>query len=251
LVWNINSNHVLFSKYASSNGTNKRGKIKNRRYKMKRIYYKLTDQDNKTKNDTLWGENVTHKASGTGNKLCSSNVIHAYDTPYQALLMNPNHADILNPKLWIADGENEVNNDGTKVGLKSLTTIKQIEIPDFKLELKVEIAIHLALQVKNNKKFRIWAIKWLDNIDRSYTAAAAAADVAAAGAAGAAARAADVAAAGAAGDAARAATRAAARAAGDAAAAAARAAARAAAAYAYLLEETIYNVLSGHGIEDL
>ena len=73
------------------------------------ILYKLTDQDGYTRrgedNATLWGVNVTHKATGLGTKLCTSDVIHAYRHPLIALFMNPAHASLSNPRLWRASGD--------------------------------------------------------------------------------------------------------------------------------------------------
>ena len=40
--------------------------------------YKLTDGNNQTKNDTQWGENVTHAADGDSTELCNEHWLHAY-----------------------------------------------------------------------------------------------------------------------------------------------------------------------------
>src|SRR5579871_6099726 len=138
--------------------------------------YKLTTQDGKTRpgqsNETQWGEGVTHTAKGTGG-LCTDGVIHAYTSPLLAVLLNPSHANIKDPILWEAKGK-IVKSEPCKCGVKTLTTIRQIPLPEISTEQKIRFAIGCALTFYKNSKFKIWALNWLANIDRSYTAANAA-----------------------------------------------------------------------------
>ena len=91
--------------------------------------YKLTDQKNRTQNNTLWGEGITVSKPPCENpRLCSGGVLHAYRNPNLAFLLNPIHANIRNPKLWEAEGEIQ-NSDWAKVGCFNLTTIKEIDKP--------------------------------------------------------------------------------------------------------------------------
>jgi hypothetical protein len=96
------------------------------------MLYKLTTQDNMTRkgeyNETVWGENVTHSGTGKGD-LCSPGYIHAYTHPLLAVLLNPIHANIDNPKFWEAEGEVVKSDRGLKVGCATLTTIREIELP--------------------------------------------------------------------------------------------------------------------------
>lgn len=195
--------------------------------------YKLTDRDGKTRagthNETQWGENVTHTASGRGRELCTSDVIHAYEHPLVAAVMNPAHANLSDPVLWEATGEVVARDGALKCGVKTLTTLRRIPLPVLTTEQRVRIAIRCALDVYTAPAFVIWARGWLDGADRSRDAArAAAADAARAAAAACAAAYADAYAAAAAAEAAYAADDAA-DAADAAYAAAAAAAARAAA----------------------
>jgi hypothetical protein len=68
--------------------------------------YKLTDRNWKTRagkdNEILWGPGVTHRAEGKGWGLCSKDLIHAYEDPVLAVMMNPIHAEIKNPVMWEA-----------------------------------------------------------------------------------------------------------------------------------------------------
>jgi hypothetical protein len=153
------------------------------------ICYKLTDQNAQTKNATQWGRNVTHTAPGTG-ELCSSGWLHAYTDPLLAVLLNPTHANIQNPRLWEARGGGRHKDDrGLKIGFENLTTIKELPLPDVTLTQRVAFGILCALEVETNTKWRAWATAWIDGTDRSraaytaYTAAARAAYTAIAAAA--------------------------------------------------------------------
>ncbi|KKL16290.1 hypothetical protein LCGC14_2497050 [marine sediment metagenome] len=155
--------------------------------------YKITDENGRTRagfdNETQWGENITRKAEGKGQELCTDKVIHAYTDPYLAVFFNPIGGDY-NTKtmqLWEAKGRVVVK-ASDKVGCKQLTTIKKIPIPILTIEQRAEIAIRCAVLVYKETSFLKWANEWLDGTDRSGAAAGAAAGAAgaAAGAAGAA-----------------------------------------------------------------
>ncbi len=59
--------------------------------------YKLTAYLGRTRagedNELTWAVGVEHKTAGTGTRLCTADVIHAYEHPLIAVLMNPLHAD--------------------------------------------------------------------------------------------------------------------------------------------------------------
>ena len=106
--------------------------------------------------------------------------------------MNPEHAKIANPKLWIAEADGKFLDDKSlKCGYTQMRLIKEIKLPKISTEKLVEISIHLAvLSGYDDENFIAWAIHWINNDDRSESAAWAAARTAQ-GAARAAARAAD------------------------------------------------------------
>ena len=106
---------------------------------------KLTDKNGFTRNNTKWGNNVTHFVSKPCNnpQLCTKDVIHAYRDVFDALLYNKQDADFRDPKYYIAKGKVVVKDDH-KVGCYQLTTIKEIQIPKWSL--------------KKNIIFRLYAI---------------------------------------------------------------------------------------------
>ena len=136
--------------------------------------YKLTDENNQTRNNTQWGENVTHEATGNGKKLCTDGWIHFYEDPLVAMMMNPAHASFKNPHLWEAEAEGEMLREATKSGCKKLTTLKQIPLPEITLTQRVAFGILCALEVCAEESFREWAKNWLSGKDRSVCAAYAA-----------------------------------------------------------------------------
>ena len=135
--------------------------------------FKLTDSIGYTWNNTQWGENVTHQATGQGTGLCSDGYIHAYSDPLLAVLLNPIHANFKNPQLWEAAGDVALN-DGLKIGCKSLTTVKQLPLPVVSLEQMVRFAILCGKVVCDNQNWNSWADDWLSGKDRTARAAEAA-----------------------------------------------------------------------------
>jgi hypothetical protein len=117
-----------------------------------------------------WGENVTHKAVGLGINLCSDGWIHAYEHPLIAVLMNPAHGNFINPLMWEAEGDVGLRDGPLKCGVKSLTTLRQMEIPAITIEQRVRFAIACAWQF-GGKEWRAWAAGWLMGNDRSAEAA--------------------------------------------------------------------------------
>jgi hypothetical protein len=147
------------------------------------MLYKLTDQDGYTRryysNKCKWGEGVTHRAVGSKDgSLCTNSFIHAYTSPYLAILMNPIHAAIENPILWKAKGFISKSNSGLKIGCYSLTTIEKMNVPDFSINQEVYFGILTAKKVYKDKKWNEWADNWISGKDRTANAAYAAADAA-------------------------------------------------------------------------
>ena len=161
------------------------------------IYYKLTTQEGKTRNETQWGENISHEATGDIKQgLCSDAWIHAYTHPLLAVLMNPAHAMIKNPIHWEGKGEGEAKFEPLKCGFRKFTTLRQIPLPEVTDVQKIAFGILCAKEVYKDSSWNQWADKWLSGEDRTKSSADAAAYFAADASADAAAKyAADIAAA--------------------------------------------------------
>ncbi|MEK7993680.1 MAG: hypothetical protein AAB403_07735, partial [Planctomycetota bacterium] len=113
--------------------------------------YKLTDKNGQTKNNTQWGEGVTHTADGNAKDLCNSHWIHAYQSPLLAVFMNPAHADIRKPILWECEAEVGLTKSD-KIGCTSLTTLKKIALPKVTMEHRVRFALLAARAV-----YAVWS----------------------------------------------------------------------------------------------
>lgn len=138
--------------------------------------YKLTDENHQTRNETQWGENITHYTNGEG-ELCGPGWLHYYNDPLLAVLLNPVHAGFLNPVLWECEVVGVTSTDsGLKFGATELTTLRIIPIQSVTLEQRVRFAILCAQQVDKSEDFNIWAYNWLIGSDRSEQSAYAAAE---------------------------------------------------------------------------
>ena len=136
--------------------------------------YKLTNANGYTRNDTKWGENVTHRATGKPRQdLCSNGYIHAYTDPLLAVVFNSIHANFDEPQLWEARGK-IAKSDGLKVGCRSLTTLRRLPLPVITPNQHVHFAILCAKQVCTDVVWNRWADAWLTGVDRTNAAAYAA-----------------------------------------------------------------------------
>ena len=87
---------------------------------------KLTRANNTTKNNTQWGENVTHETNGNGN-LCGPGWLHYYEDEYLAVFMDPVHGNFgKNGRMWEVKVEGNVLQHADKSGCTKLTTIREI-----------------------------------------------------------------------------------------------------------------------------
>lgn len=147
-------------------------------HKLTYLRYKLVSQTYTTQNATLWrdahGKWLTVSASGEGSGLCTPGVIHFYDHPVLAVLFNPLHAEIDNPRLLKIRTSRPVAHDGLKGGCKSARAVAELTVPSITITQRVEFAIRVALHVYEEPTFRKWAHGWLTRRDRSSAAAASA-----------------------------------------------------------------------------
>jgi len=129
--------------------------------------YKLTDQNGQTKNNTQWGPNIIHSSTGNDKSLCSNGWIHFYKDPLISILMNPVHADFESPKLWECETSGEHLHEALKSGCKTLTTIKEIPVPEISNVQRIAFGILCVKEIYKNKEWNDWADKWLSGEDRS------------------------------------------------------------------------------------
>lgn len=137
------------------------------------VAYKLLSQNMSSYNNTEWEIGGTITLPDTGNyRMCSEKVLHCYSDKYLAVLMNPAHASIDDPRLFEILVDRVVNTDGLKQASLSQTIVKEIELPIITNVQKVAFAIYCALQVYNDPTFISWAYRWLSGENRTAYAAA-------------------------------------------------------------------------------
>ena len=141
--------------------------------------YKLTDQDMRTHNGFQWELGKEVITDGDSKKLCTKHWLHYYHHPLLAVLLNPIHANIDNPRLFEAKALGKhLDDKGLKGGCTKMTLTKELELPELTLNQKIAFAILCSLEVYKESTYILWANDWLNNVDRS-GAAADAADAAA------------------------------------------------------------------------
>ena len=138
------------------------------------IKYKLTDQKMQTYHGFQWELDKEVETNGEGN-LCGAGWLHFYDHPLLALLHNPIHAGIKNPRLFEVEVSGKSKDDhGLKCGYTKAKLVREIPIPKITPVQRVAYGILCAKKVSKSKEWNQWADNWLWGKDRTYTAAEAA-----------------------------------------------------------------------------
>ena len=135
------------------------------------IAYKLTNQDQTTHEGCKWTVGEWKETNGDG-ALCGPGWLHAYTDPLLAVLLNPFHARLPNPRLWEAEvkGKCQEAND-FKVGYTQMRLTRELEPHKFTVAQIVHCAILCAKLSRSTAKWKKWANQWLNGKDRSKHAA--------------------------------------------------------------------------------
>lgn len=121
---------------------------------------KLTCQDMTTYNGTKWEIGVWKETDGSGD-MCGLGWLHCYDDPLLAVLHNPIHADIDNPRLWEIEVDGERKTDGLKSAYTRMRLVEEIPLPDITMTQRVAYAILCAKEVCTDTTWNAWADNWL------------------------------------------------------------------------------------------
>ncbi len=92
-----------------------------------------------------------------------------------AVIFNPIHANIEDPRLFSCKVSGDFVADHTKSAWRHCALLEEIPVPNISLEKRVEFAIRCGKAVCKNEQWNRWADNWLSGKNR---AAARAADVA-------------------------------------------------------------------------
>ena len=148
---------------------------------MSEVVYKLSDAQDRTRtgkeNECQWGEGVTHVPArlDTPPELCTASVVHAYQSPLLATLLNPAHGDYAEPRCWESEAD-VVLRAPDKLGCSTLTTIRRVELPVVTTVQRTRFAILAAKAIlphdtEGQRAWHSWADRWLSGKDRSAEAA--------------------------------------------------------------------------------
>ena len=131
------------------------------------IRYKLTNQNLKTYNSCQWTLGEWKETNGIGS-LCTKGWLHCYSNPLLAILLNPVHAMIKNPKLFECEVEGKCLEDrGMKEGWTRMRLVKEIPLPEISLTQKAAFGILCAKKVCEEETWVNWANNWLNGTDRT------------------------------------------------------------------------------------
>ena len=141
--------------------------------------YKLTNQHLQTHGGYQWTVGEWRETDGSG-ALCGPGWLHAYEDPLLAVLLNPIHAHIQNPRLWECEADGDGMDDhGIKCGVTRLRLVKELPLPSLTMTQRVSFGILCAMATHRGTAWALWAERWLSGEDRTASAAYAAASNAA------------------------------------------------------------------------
>ena len=142
------------------------------------IGYKLVDQDGYTRRgetgETLWEVGSTVTPTGTGTGACGPGVLHDYAHPLLAVLLNPIHANIAEPRMLVLEHASAPKTDGLKRWTtRSVRVLREEPLPAVTTLQRVHWAILVARDSIGNRcpTWSAWADRWLSGEDRSWAAA--------------------------------------------------------------------------------
>lgn len=131
------------------------------------MLYLVTDQENKTWRNILWGGNITHEESNSNYHFA------AYNSPLVASFMYPTYDGIaynpaVPPKIWEAIGEGESHDQGGfRNKYAKLTTTVEVAFQNPTIDQRMNFALLCAMSLILNPIFRTWAINYLRGTDQT------------------------------------------------------------------------------------
>ena len=134
------------------------------------MYYKLTNQKMQTYHGFQWTLGKWYKIPkrNRGWGLCSRSWFHCYNDPLLAVLLNPKHANIENPLLFVCEIRGYIATEcGLKFGFTEMKLTKEIPVPVITDTQRIAFGILCAQKVYKEPGWNLWADNWLLGKDRS------------------------------------------------------------------------------------
>ena len=135
-------------------------------------YYKLLNPDMTSYGGCKWKIGEWKKATGDKSQpLCTDGWLHCYNHPLLAVLHNPIHAKIQNPRLFEVEVTGKCKCGPLKFGFRRMMIVKELSLSNVTTEQRIRYAILCGLEVCSEPKFVGWAKNWLSGVDRTEAAA--------------------------------------------------------------------------------
>ena len=122
-------------------------------------YYKLTNQKLQTYSSFQWelGKWYRIPNEDRGAGLCTKGWFHCYNHPLLAVLLNPIHANIQDPRLFKVNVRgSKVTDSGLKFGFSMMRLVEEIPIPKITLTQKAAFAILCASIKLTERSIKYW-----------------------------------------------------------------------------------------------
>lgn len=136
-------------------------------------YYKLVKQDMTSYGGCKWKIEEWKEATGKADQpLCTDGWLHCYSSPLLAILHNPIHASIKDPRLFEVEVSGKTKDDsGTQRGFCKMRLVRELSLPAVTQEQRIRYGILCAKAIYRDAKFVVRVDSWLSSEDRSKTAA--------------------------------------------------------------------------------
>ena len=126
------------------------------------MFYLITDQDNKSWRDIVWGENVSHTENNPNYHFS------VFNSPQTATYMYPYYERTLHfPKVWEVKAENLARSEGFRSKFSKLTSLKEFKIALPTNEQRIVFGILSCMNLITNPIFKDWALKYLKGEDQT------------------------------------------------------------------------------------
>ena len=138
------------------------------------MYYKITDQMMRTYQDFQWkvGKWERIPDEDRGYDLCTESWFHCYNHPFLAVILNPVHAEIVNPRLFKVNvAGRKTSDNGLKFGFSMMRLVEELPLPEITITQKIAFGILCVKHAYKHEQWNKWADNWLSDKDRSLTAA--------------------------------------------------------------------------------
>ncbi len=141
--------------------------------------YKILNGAMESFNGCKWYLGKWKKADKLG-VFCSPGGFHGYEHPLLAMLHNPVHARIDDPRLFEAEAGGKIARDGEmKLKAQRMRVVLEIRVPTISIAQRVDYGVRCAKAVYSDPKWTCWADSWLSGADKSWLATVDAAELAA------------------------------------------------------------------------